>query len=220
MSGKQTGKVWDLDVSGRQQLVLLALADNAHHDGTHCFPGNDLLAWKTGYSVRTIKRVLAELRDPAASAAAGHEGPLVEAVNHARGGRGHRTEYHLHLDRGKRKEPYDPIARKQANLAPKERVPERPAKGDSAPPERVTPETVNGDTHARASTNRPDPLGGTASGTSLARVQAREVAGNAGEGNGQPDPIFIPRGTTPRTAARLRRTASRLGAEIHDGSTR
>lgn len=63
MSAKLTGSVWELDLPHTHAWVLMSLCDHAEHDGTKVFPGNGLTAWKTGFSVTTVKRVLRELRD-------------------------------------------------------------------------------------------------------------------------------------------------------------
>ena len=57
------GAVFDLGISPNQKLVLLAYADHAHHDGTSIYPAADLVAEKTGYSVRSIKRIARELEN-------------------------------------------------------------------------------------------------------------------------------------------------------------
>ena len=61
MSVKVMGAVFDLDIPPNLKLVLLAYADHAHHDGTSIFPAADLVAEKTGYSVRSVKRIAREL---------------------------------------------------------------------------------------------------------------------------------------------------------------
>jgi hypothetical protein len=61
MSGKVMGAVWDLDLPHSKQLVLLAMADHAHHDGTQVFASAKLIAWKTGYSVRQTQRIIDQL---------------------------------------------------------------------------------------------------------------------------------------------------------------
>lgn len=43
------------------RLVLLALADYAHDDGTNAFPSVDTLAGKAGVDRRTVQRALADL---------------------------------------------------------------------------------------------------------------------------------------------------------------
>jgi hypothetical protein len=88
MSGKQMGRVFELDLPHEQAWILVALADNAHDDGSRCFPSVQRLAWKTGYGERQVQRIMLRLRELG----------YVEAVEFARGGR-QATEYQLHLDR-------------------------------------------------------------------------------------------------------------------------
>jgi len=57
MSAKMMGKVWDLDLPHNEQIVLLAYADHADHDGGSIFPSYDLIAWKTGYKRDSVKRI-------------------------------------------------------------------------------------------------------------------------------------------------------------------
>jgi hypothetical protein len=45
-------------LAGNDRLLALALADHAHDDGTHIFPGNEKLAKKTRISERTVIRLL------------------------------------------------------------------------------------------------------------------------------------------------------------------
>ena len=61
MSGKTTGKVWDLDLPRPQQIVLLALADRADHNDENISPGAALVAWMTGYSVVHVRRIMKQL---------------------------------------------------------------------------------------------------------------------------------------------------------------
>ena len=61
MSGKIMGQVWDLDLPTNEQLVLLAMADHADHIGENIYPSVGLIAWKTGYSERTIQRLIKSL---------------------------------------------------------------------------------------------------------------------------------------------------------------
>lgn len=94
MSIKQMAQVWDLDLDHAQRLVLLALADHAHDDGHGARPAVRLVAWKTGYTDRSVKRILHELR----------EAGLIEVA--LQGGGRLATVYTLCLDRGKLKPPY------------------------------------------------------------------------------------------------------------------
>lgn len=61
MSAKITGQVWELDLTANKQLILLALADHADHEGNNVYPSVGLIAWKTGYSERQVQRLLKEL---------------------------------------------------------------------------------------------------------------------------------------------------------------
>lgn len=61
MSGKTTGKVWDLELPLAQMLVLLAMADKADHNDDNIHPGVPLLAWMTGYSERQVRRIMRQL---------------------------------------------------------------------------------------------------------------------------------------------------------------
>jgi len=99
MSAKLMGQVWDLKIDHNYQLVLLALADHASDDGTSIYPGIEYLVWKTGYSERQIKRILKDLEEAA----------LIICVSHRRGGKGHKTEWQLHLSNGVKKSPFNKI---------------------------------------------------------------------------------------------------------------
>jgi hypothetical protein len=96
MSIRLMTAVWDLVLAHDEQLVLLALADHAHDDGSKCFPGVRYLAWKTNYSERQVQRALRSME------AAG----LIVAVAFANGGRGHATEYRINIEKGVKKTPY------------------------------------------------------------------------------------------------------------------
>lgn len=61
MSGKISGKVWDLRLPHNQMLVLLAMTDHADHDGKNMFPSIPLIAWKTGYSEVQTQRIIRQL---------------------------------------------------------------------------------------------------------------------------------------------------------------
>lgn len=61
MSVKQTWMVWERQIGGRDQQILLALADMCDDTGGSLFPSMEYLAWKTGLSVDTIRRALRSL---------------------------------------------------------------------------------------------------------------------------------------------------------------
>lgn len=57
------GRVWEMDLPPNKLLVMLALADHADHDGENIYPSQTTVAEKTGYSARSVRRILRELRD-------------------------------------------------------------------------------------------------------------------------------------------------------------
>nr|DAL36429.1 MAG TPA_asm: helix-turn-helix domain protein [Caudoviricetes sp.] len=61
MSVRALGWAWKQDLLPREKLILLALADAASDETWRCWPSHRHLAEKTGYSVSTVKRALAEL---------------------------------------------------------------------------------------------------------------------------------------------------------------
>lgn len=71
-----------MDIPQAHAWVLMSLADHAHHDGTKVYPGNKLTAWKTGYSVTYIKRLLKDLRDEYGLIALVKEGGGKEAAEY------------------------------------------------------------------------------------------------------------------------------------------
>jgi hypothetical protein len=57
------GAVWDADLPRPEKFVLLSYADHAAHDGTSIYPSVERMAWKTGYSERSIQRITRDLED-------------------------------------------------------------------------------------------------------------------------------------------------------------
>lgn len=100
------GQVWECDLPNNKQSVLLALADHAHDDGTQCFPGVAYLAWKTGYTERSVQLILRQLESA----------EIIEPVNHQNGGRGNTVEYEIHLENAPKKQPYQTL--KGEKIAP------------------------------------------------------------------------------------------------------
>lgn len=95
MSGKLVGEVYEKEVDGMAQRVLLAMADHAQDDGSQCFPSMPRLAWKLGVSTRTIIRTVKDLEET---------GVLeVERAN------GRSNEYRIRLDAIPDKEPFNGI---------------------------------------------------------------------------------------------------------------
>ncbi len=62
MSIRQILQVWEHKFSHPHQAVMLALADHAHEDGTGIRPSINRIAWKTGYSERSVQNIMAQLR--------------------------------------------------------------------------------------------------------------------------------------------------------------
>lgn len=52
---------WQQAITPNLKLVLVALADHAHDDGSGAYPSKALLSAKTGYSERQVQRILGEL---------------------------------------------------------------------------------------------------------------------------------------------------------------
>lgn len=95
MSGKVSGLVWELDIPHEHAWLLMSLADHAEHDGTKVHPGGGLTAWKTGYSVRHVKRLISDLMSTY---------DLLEVVDP--GGGAKAAEYRIKLENfGKYKKP-------------------------------------------------------------------------------------------------------------------
>lgn len=61
MSAKLTGQVWELDLPHAQLLVLLSLADHGKDDGSDVYPSVGKTAWKAGYSVKQVQRIMDQL---------------------------------------------------------------------------------------------------------------------------------------------------------------
>jgi hypothetical protein len=61
MSAKIMGQVWELDLPANKQIVLLAMADHADHEGENVYPSLGLIAWKTGYSESQTRRIIKAL---------------------------------------------------------------------------------------------------------------------------------------------------------------
>ena len=63
MSIRQILQVWEHKLSHPHQSIMLALADHAHEDGTGIRPSIKRVAWKTGYSERSVQNIMSQLRD-------------------------------------------------------------------------------------------------------------------------------------------------------------
>ena len=90
MSVTVMAEVWRLDLPPLRKMVLLAIADHAHDDGTKAFPGVARIVYKTGISRRAVQQHLRVLE----------EAGLLVATAHGRGGRGMATEYRVDTGKG------------------------------------------------------------------------------------------------------------------------
>ncbi|PZO47229.1 MAG: hypothetical protein DCF15_19300, partial [Phormidesmis priestleyi] len=63
MSIRQILQVWEHELSHPHQSIMLALADHAREDGTGIRPSIKRIAWKTGYSERSVQNIMSQLRD-------------------------------------------------------------------------------------------------------------------------------------------------------------
>jgi hypothetical protein len=134
------GQVYELELSHPQQSIALALADHAHDDGSHIFPGIGYIAWKTGYSERNVIRLLNDLENIG----------LIARVHGRSIGRGNVQEYAMDVCAVPKKEPYkgdstSPFNRaKHDNLSPNIKG-DKLSKGDKSDTEKVTSRTLKGD---------------------------------------------------------------------------
>lgn len=53
--------VWELNLPPGEKLVLLALADQANDEGTHCWPSVATISKRSGQNERTVRRALRSL---------------------------------------------------------------------------------------------------------------------------------------------------------------
>lgn len=94
------GRVWDMVLTPAKQTVLLAYADHADHDGRNIHPGVPLIAWKTGYSERQVRRITKDLEA---------DGVLVPDFTP----RGKPTVYHIDYEKGILKPPFERRKRRE-----------------------------------------------------------------------------------------------------------
>lgn len=93
MSVKVMAAVWELKLTAPQLIVMLALADHADDEGRNAYPSLARLAWKTGYSESTVRRILKQLSDTA----------ILDREERA----GQTTMYTLHTGNGVKKQSYN-----------------------------------------------------------------------------------------------------------------
>lgn len=96
MSGKVMGAVWELALPHPKQLVMLAMADHADHEGNNVFASVGLIAWKIGYSERQVQRIMHECINERLLVQTAPATPRRPAI------------YRINVSAGKQKEPYKP----------------------------------------------------------------------------------------------------------------
>jgi len=87
--------VFELQISASEKLVLLAMADHAHDDGTSCYPSIETLARKTSQTRRGVQKIMCRLE----------KSRLIEPSKLSHGRR--TTEYRIVLGN---REPGSPLA--------------------------------------------------------------------------------------------------------------
>lgn len=85
MSVSLMTSVWASALTSDLKFMALCLADFGDDEGNNIFPSVDYIAWKTGYSPRSVQRILKRLTDI----------HILEVVKNGTGGRGKTTEYRM-----------------------------------------------------------------------------------------------------------------------------
>jgi hypothetical protein len=165
MSVKVAGWVWDQPFQPVEKLILLKLADHAHHDGTNVYPSVAEIAHATGIGDRQVQRYLRDLVN---------RGVLV-IDDRLEGGRGRSRVYrftfakgdaHDTLSRPVKGDIHDTVSADRKGdahdtLSGEERVTSGAIKGDTQGTERVTSGVVlEGDTLYEPSVNRQETSSG------------------------------------------------------------
>ena len=96
MSANIMGSVWDLELPHNEKLVLLAMADHADYEGNNVYPSLQLIAWKTDYDERQVRRIVDILEA---------KGILVTCKRRA----GLTTLYRINLQAAPRKTPFSAV---------------------------------------------------------------------------------------------------------------
>lgn len=105
MSAKTTGLIWDLELAVPHRMVLLAMVDHADHNGEHMRAPATFIAWKTGYHIRSVYRIIQDM------IAAGILVVTGSALGEA-------NEYKFVLSVGKMKKPYRGMKPKKQATTP------------------------------------------------------------------------------------------------------
>jgi hypothetical protein len=136
VSYKLSRRVFSLDISSTEKLVLRALADHANDDGSSCYPSILRLARETSLIRKAVQTTLGTLKEKG----------LVVVVGQSKGGRGKTPEYHLRfpkVDQKSNQEPHlkgvraTPFRKNKGRTSFPERAYDVPVKGVRATPDSV-----------------------------------------------------------------------------------
>ena len=124
MSGELIGLVYERVLGKTDRAILIAMAENADRHGL-CWPGAELIAWKTDYDESTVRRAWRRMRE---------SGVLVIAKKSTQH---FPTTYQITLDALPKKEPLRPGTDAASELAPVPpdlaEVPDRPGMAAASP---------------------------------------------------------------------------------------
>lgn len=163
-------QVWELDLPRDEKIIALAFADHADDDGV-CFPSVGRIAWKCGYSGRSVQRKVQGLIDLG----------ILVVIGPVDGGRGIPVRYQVVPSAGT---PLEPFVKKGDKLSRAKKDDADGGKGDTC-------DAGKGDTAASPESpviNRQEPSG-TSTRVACAEDAAPEWMHEAWErilGNGHP----------------------------------
>ena len=136
MSIKLMSRVYERECTHPEQSVLLAMADHADDDGKNCYPSVARIAWKTGYTVRSVQRIISALRDR----------KVLTLVEEAR--RYRPNEYRINVSALPAKKRFEPRQGRHFDTPAKSRRETHREAGEAEGRQNVTPasDTLRGDT--------------------------------------------------------------------------
>ena len=89
MSASAQTAVWNADLDRATKYVLVCMADHADHIGGNIRPSIELIAWKSQYNERQVRRIIRDLE----------EAGILVRENAGTGGRAKATEYRLDFEK-------------------------------------------------------------------------------------------------------------------------
>ena len=97
MSASAQTAVWNADLDRATKYVLVCMADHADHIGGNIRPSVELIAWKSQYNERQVRRIIRDLE------AAG----ILVRESAGTGGRAKATEYRMDFQKLPQRPPFD-----------------------------------------------------------------------------------------------------------------